>query len=76
MRISDKTLSLILRLFLLLVPISVVTFESEGAKIAGISRAEADSLGRETVVYDGLPVTFNTLSRDLMKKVYGKENYR
>ena len=76
MRISDKTLSLILRLLLLLVPMSVVTLESEGAKIAGISRAEADSIGRETVVYDGLPVTFNTLSRDLMKKVYGKENYR
>ncbi len=47
-----------------------------GAKIAGVTRIEADSLGRETVLYDGLPVTFNTLSRDLLKKVSGASSYR
>ena len=45
-------------------------------KIAGISRAQADSLGRETVIYEGIPVTFNTLARDLLKQLYGHTSYR
>ncbi len=57
----------------------VVLLWNDGAnadRIAGITRAEADSLGRETVIYNGLPVTFNTLSRDLLKKVSGSVSYR
>ena len=45
-------------------------------KIAGISRTQADSLGRETVIYEGIPVTFNTLARHLLKQLYGHTSYR
>lgn len=75
MRISDSLCRLVLRLFLLLLPLVWGT-EAEASRIAGISRAEADSLGRQTVIYNGLPVTFNTLSRDLLKKVSGRVSYR
>lgn len=75
MLISDKKIGILVRLLLFLIPIMWVE-GMKGSRIAGISRAEADSLGRETVIYDGLPVTFNSLSRDFLKKIYGKENYR
>ncbi|MDE5791524.1 MAG: cytochrome c biogenesis protein CcsA [Muribaculaceae bacterium] len=75
MRISDNISAVFLRMILFLLPF--LTAEGiKGEKIAGIARHQADSLARQTVLYDGIPVTFNTLSRDLLKKVYGKETYR
>lgn len=61
---------------MLLLPMVGGAIPVYGDGIAGITRQQADSLGRETVLYDGLPVTFNTLSRDLLKKIYGHETYR
>lgn len=65
-----------LKVLLSLILYLIGTLAASAERIAGISRSQADSLGRETVIYDGLPVTFNTLSRDLLKKVYGKTDYR
>lgn len=74
MRISENWVKVRLLLFLF-VFVSVVS-GAEASRIAGITRSEADSLGRETVIYDRTPVTFNTLSRDFLKKVYGRAEYR
>ncbi|MDE6792205.1 MAG: cytochrome c biogenesis protein CcsA [Muribaculaceae bacterium] len=48
----------------------------KGEKIPGISRESADSLMRCQVVYAGKYVTFNTVARDVMVKIYGKTSYR
>ncbi|MDE6682684.1 MAG: hypothetical protein K2J87_04590, partial [Muribaculaceae bacterium] len=76
MRISDTAMATFMRIFAFLLISMLYAEGMAGSKIAGITRQEADSLARETVLYDGIPVTFNTLSRDLLKKVYGKETYR
>lgn len=47
-----------------------------GERIQGISRESADSLMRCQVVYAGRYVTFNTVARDVMMKIYGKTSYR
>lgn len=44
--------------------------------IAGISLSQADSLRSRQVVHNGRIVTFNTLSRDFLKKIHGKTTYR
>ena len=76
MPISDRIYGILTRLVMLLLPMVGGAIPVYGDGIAGITRQQADSLGRETVLYDGLPVTFNTLSRDLLKKIYGHETYR
>lgn len=50
--------------------------QGAAAAVAGIPAETADSLGRMSVVYQGRIVTFNTLSRDVLKKLYGQESYR
>lgn len=45
-------------------------------KIAGVPKSTADSLRRQQVVYGGRIVTFNTLSRDAVTKLYGKPYFR
>lgn len=46
------------------------------SKITGVPRESADSLRTRQVVYGGRTVTFNTLSRDVVRKLYGKPSYR
>ncbi len=48
----------------------------EAAKIDGVPRATADSLRANQVLYNGKVVTFNTLARDVLLKIYGATNYR
>lgn len=50
--------------------------QGASAAVAGIPQETADSLGRMSVVYQGRIVTFNTLSRDVLKKIYGHSSYR
>lgn len=50
--------------------------EASAAGIAGISRENADSLRTRQVVYGGRIVTFNTLARDVVTKLYGDASYR
>lgn len=45
-------------------------------KIAGIPLQSADSLKSRQVLYNGRIVTFNTLARDVLMKLYGKDSYR
>lgn len=54
----------------------VVQQEASAASIAGIPLAAADSLRTRQVVYGGRIVTFNTLARDVVTKLYGKPSYR
>lgn len=49
---------------------------ASASTVAGISRAEADSLRTRQVIYNGKIVTFNTLSRDFLKKIHGSIYYR
>ena len=44
--------------------------------ISGITHSQADSLSARQVIYGGQAVTFNTLSREFVKKLYGKPTYR
>lgn len=77
MRISDGMTgnARLLRLFFL--SLFLVSLKgNSAARISGISREYGDSIGRETVIYGRRAVTFNTLSRDLLKKVYGRSSYR
>ena len=66
----------------LLRSLSVVTLlfvgaaSSSAATIDGVPRASADSLKAKAVVYSGKTVTFNTLCRDVVTKIYGKPVYR
>ena len=46
------------------------------SKIAGVPKSTADSLRRQQVVYGGSIVTFNTLARDVVTKLYGKPRFR
>lgn len=46
------------------------------ATIDGVPPAMTDSLRSRQVLYNGKLVTFNTLARDVMMKIYGKESYR
>lgn len=57
---------------------AAVLLSASGAQaaVAGVPRAEADSLGRMSVVYQGRIVTFNTLARDVVEKIYGHDSYR
>ena len=50
--------------------------DAAASTVAGISRAEADSLRPRQVVYNGRIITFNTLSRDFLKKIHGSTSYR
>lgn len=45
-------------------------------KVAGVPKATADSLRRQQVVYGGRVVTFNTLARDVVTKLYGNPRFR
>ena len=45
-------------------------------KIAGVPKATADSLRHRQVVYGGRIVTFNTLARDVVTKLYGNPRFR
>lgn len=49
---------------------------ASASKIAGVPLSTADSLKTRQVVYGGRTVTFNTLSRDVVTKLYGKPSYR
>lgn len=46
-----------------------------GNKINGVPRNHADSLMTKQVVYGGRIVTFNTLSKDIITKLYGKPEF-
>lgn len=61
---------------LLLLLVVASDFSAAGATVVGISRQTADSLSRQQVIYEGRVVTFNTLSRDILLKLYGKTSYR
>ncbi len=50
--------------------------DGTASTIAGVPIATADSLKRNPVVYNGRIVTFNTLARDVVTKLYGKPSYR
>lgn len=50
--------------------------ETDAATVAGVPKESADSLDGKQVVYGGRIVTFNTLSREILTKVYGKTEYR
>ena len=50
--------------------------DAGAATISGITRSQADSLAARQVLYGGQVVTFNTLSREFVKKLYGKPTYR
>lgn len=54
--------------------ISTDTFAST-KKLSIISRAEADSLSTIQIIYHDRVVPFNTLARDFVKKLTGKETY-
>lgn len=58
----------------------VLIFAASGnvgaSTIDGVPRAAADSMRHQQVVYNGRVVTFNTLSRDVLLKIYGKTSYR
>lgn len=45
-------------------------------KTAGVPKSTADSLRRQQVVYGGRVVTFNTLARDVVTKLYGNPQFR
>lgn len=44
--------------------------------ISGVPLASADSLRSQQVLYNGRLVTFNTLARDVVTKIYGNPSYR
>ncbi|MCM1291777.1 MAG: cytochrome c biogenesis protein CcsA [Prevotella sp.] len=44
--------------------------------IEGISKESADSLRSREVIYNGKRVCFNTLARDVVRKIHGKPSYR
>ena len=48
----------------------------QAARIDGVPRQTADSLRTQQVLYEGRVVTFNTLARDVVTKLYGKPTYR
>lgn len=50
--------------------------ESSLSKTAGVPKEMADSLRSRQVLYGGRVVTFNTLARDVVTKLYGKPTYR
>lgn len=49
---------------------------ASASTIAGVPRATADSLSARTVIYGGREVTFNTLAREVLTKIYGSPTYR
>lgn len=49
---------------------------ASASAVAGIPLSQADSLRVRQVMYNGKIVTFNTLSRDFLKKVHGGTSYR
>lgn len=64
---------------ILLIPlgVSAATQNKEANdRIYGVPRALADSLRKEQVIYGGRIVTFNTLAKDVMTKLYGDTEYR
>lgn len=55
----------------------VLSWNAAGAEsVRGISEAQADSLARVQVVYNGRLVTFDTFARDLLTQVSGSSSYR
>lgn len=54
----------------------VMAAGTSGMKASGISREVADSLRGKQVLYGGRVVTFNTLARDVVTKIYGKAKFR
>ncbi len=53
-----------------------VGFNASASTIDGVPLEHADSLKSQQVIYNGRTVTFNTLSRDILLKIYGKATYR
>ncbi len=51
-------------------------FNASASTIDGVPLEHADSLKSQQVIYNGRTVTFNTLSRDILLKIYGKATYR
>lgn len=56
--------------------ISLLPLHSDAAAIDGVPLATADSLRTQQVLYNGRVVTFNTLARDVVTKLYGTPSYR
>lgn len=53
------------------------SWNAAGAEsVRGISEAQADSLARVQVVYNGRVVTFDTFARDMLTQVSGSSSYR
>lgn len=53
-----------------------IGFNASASTIDGVPLAHANSLKTQQVIYNGRTVTFNTLSRDILLKIYGKASYR